>query len=35
MSRQIFANASWGAGLNGCDPSSVLDCIELATQSPR
>ena len=35
MSRQIFANESWGAGLNGCDPSSVLDCIELATQSPR
>jgi len=24
-------NASWGAGLNGCDPTKVLPCIRAAT----
>lgn len=28
----LEANASWGAGLNGCDASLVLPCIERATQ---
>jgi len=27
-------NASWGAGLNGCDPSKVLPAIAAATISP-
>ncbi len=31
----LEANASWGAGLNGCDPAAVLDCIDLATQNPE
>ena len=26
----IEANAAWGAGLNGCDPHSVLACIAVA-----
>ena len=28
----LEANASWGAGLNGCSPEGVLGCLELATQ---
>lgn len=27
----IELNASWGAGLNGCDPSLVLNCIQVAS----
>lgn len=27
----IEFNASWGAGLNGCDPERVLKCIEVAS----
>lgn len=29
----LEANASWGAGLNGCDPRAVLPCLEIATQA--
>ena len=29
----LEANASWGAGLNGCDPRAILDCLEIATQA--
>ena len=25
-------NASWGAGLNGCDPKKALSCIQVATR---
>jgi hypothetical protein len=28
----IEFNASWGAGLNGCDPQKVIDCIIAGTQ---
>jgi hypothetical protein len=28
----IEANAVWGAGLNGCSPEKVIDCIESATR---
>lgn len=27
----VESNATWGAGLNGCDPADVLDCIDAAT----
>jgi len=27
----IELNSTWGAGLNGCDPSRVVDCIAAAT----
>lgn len=27
----LEANATWGAGLNGCDPDAVLPCIDAAT----
>jgi hypothetical protein len=27
----IECNATWGAGLNGCDANSVIDCIEAAS----
>ena len=30
----IEANAAWGAGLNGCDPHDVLECIAAATVVP-
>ncbi|MDJ0848545.1 MAG: ATP-grasp domain-containing protein [Myxococcota bacterium] len=29
----LEANAAWGAGLNGCDASLVLPCIERASRS--
>jgi len=29
----LEANASWGAGLNGCDPRAILACLEIATQA--
>jgi hypothetical protein len=28
----IEANAVWGAGLNGCNPEKVIECIKLATR---
>ena len=28
----IEANATWGAGLNGCQPEKVISCLALATQ---
>jgi hypothetical protein len=31
----LEANATWGAGLNGCDPARVLGCIDAATFAPR
>ena len=31
----LEANATWGAGLNGCDPTRVLGCIDAATVVPR
>lgn len=27
----LEANATWGAGLNGCQPTAVAQCLELAT----
>lgn len=27
----LEANATWGAGLNGCDPATVADCLLYAT----
>jgi hypothetical protein len=27
----IEANATWGAGLNGCDPHTVIECLQVAT----
>jgi hypothetical protein len=30
----IEANATWGAGLNGCDATAVVACIAVATRSP-
>lgn len=27
----LEANATWGAGLNGCDPRRVVDCLRAAT----
>lgn len=29
----LEANASWGAGLNGCEPAAILGCLEIATQA--
>ena len=29
----IEANATWGAGLNGCDAKNVIDCIYFATKN--
>lgn len=29
----VEANAAWGAGLNGCDPSRVVPCIAAATRT--
>lgn len=29
----IEANATWGAGLNGCDPTPVVACIAAATRA--
>ncbi len=32
----LEANATWGAGLNGCDPVAVLPCLAAATRAmPR
>lgn len=31
----IEANATWGAGLNGCDATDVIACIAAATRPPR
>jgi hypothetical protein len=28
----IEANATWGAGLNGCDAAAAAECLEWATQ---
>ena len=28
----VEANATWGAGLNGCDPEAAALCLEFATQ---
>ncbi|MBN9415000.1 MAG: ATP-grasp domain-containing protein [Candidatus Eremiobacteraeota bacterium] len=28
----LEANATWGAGLNGCSPAAVVPCLELATR---
>ena len=28
----VEANATWGAGLNGCDPAAAATCLEFATQ---
>jgi hypothetical protein len=28
----IEANAAWGAGLNGCDPDKILECLAHATR---
>lgn len=28
----VEANASWGAGLNGCDPEMVVDCLDAAVR---
>lgn len=30
----IEANATWGAGLNGCDPAAVVPCIDAAVSKP-
>lgn len=29
----LEANASWGAGLNGCEPAAIVGCLEIATQA--
>ena len=29
----VEANATWGAGLNGCDPEMVVDCLDAAVRS--
>lgn len=29
----IEANATWGAGLNGCDPAAVVGCLDAAVRS--
>jgi hypothetical protein len=31
----LEANASWGAGLNGCDPEAVARCLDVATRTAR
>ncbi len=28
----VETNATWGAGLNGCDPAAVVPCIDAATR---
>ncbi len=28
----LEANATWGAGLNGCEPSAVVDCLRAAVR---
>lgn len=30
----LEANATWGAGLNGCDPTAAVPCIAAATTKP-
>jgi hypothetical protein len=30
----IEANATWGAGSNGCDAAAVIACIAAATRPP-
>lgn len=29
----IEANATWGSGLNGCDPRAVVECLKVATHT--